>query len=73
MDRINVYEKEKKLFSKQELVESNKTYRSDQLYTLFVDIIFPEKLSINYMDVVYKLKNIKNLGNDERVDIVFLI
>lgn len=65
--RINVYDKERKLFSKQELGEGNKFYRLDQIYTVFVDIIFPEKLSINYMDVLHKLKNTKNLPEEEKV------
>jgi len=71
LNESNVYDKEKK--PKQELTESLKTYRIDQLYTLFVDIIFPEKLSINYMDVVNKLKNIKNLTDEERVNINYKI
>ena len=67
-----MYDKEKKLFSKQELGGENlRLYRSDQIYTLFVDIIFPEKLSINYMDVLHKLKNTKNLTDEEKVKIIF--
>lgn len=45
-----------------------KIYQPEQIYTLFVEIIFPEKLSINYMDFIHKLINCKNLSEGEKVN-----
>lgn len=89
ISRINVYDKEKKLFFNHELrikekikemkkdkendglkekeIELTKMFKPEQVYTLFVDVIFPEKLSINYTDFLHKMKNPKNLMEEEKV------
>lgn len=41
--------------------------KPDQIFTLFVEIVFPNKLSINYLDFLHKLPNLKNIPEQEKV------
>lgn len=59
---------EKKLFGIKEIVREKQMFlKPDQIFTLFVEIVFPNKLSINYLDFLHKLPNLKNIPEQEKV------